>query len=146
MPDAGGSATVTGTLGALGPVQPIVSAIVITNSGETLVYLTTAPIDCTTVQASRWLGTLPAGSQVIEIVMKGNPMDGQTVMVPPGEVNYGPGGMSSAYEVNASSGSVMYMSATAMGPVVGSFMASYADGSAVSGTFNATFCANGQNY
>lgn len=136
----------TGKLGMLGAVQPIVSSVVISNSGETLVYLATAKIDCTTVATSRWLGSLPAGSQVVELVIKGNPSSGQTVMVPPGEVNYAPGGKSSAYEVVADSGSITFTSAKAMGPVEGTFNASYADGSTVTGTFNASFCPMGQNY
>jgi hypothetical protein len=144
--DAGSQSALTGTLGALGAVQPIVSSWVISNSGETLVYLSTAPLTCDTLQASRWLGTQPAGSQVVEIVMRGTPTPGQTVAVPPGEVNYAGGGRSSSYEVNAASGSINYMQATANGPVTGMVQATYRDGSMIMGTFHADFCANGQNY
>lgn len=144
--DAGSGAPVTGTLGMLGAVQPIVSSVVISNSGETLVYLSTAPLACTTLQTSRWLGSQPAGSQVIEIVMRGVPSAGQTIQVPPGEVNYAAGGRSSSYEVNAASGTIVFTEAAAMGTVGGTIQATYADGSAISGSFSAVFCANGQNY
>jgi hypothetical protein len=62
-----------------------------------------------------------------------------------GEVNYAPGGMSSAYEVNASSGSITFTAAMANGPVEGSVMATYPMGSLM-GTFHAEFCANGSQY
>ncbi len=143
--DAGAATALTGTLGTLGTVQPIVSAWVISNSGETLVYLSTAPLTCETLQNSRWLGTQPAGSQVVEIVMRGTPMPGQTVAVPPGEVNYAAGGRSSSYEVTARSGSITWTAASASGPVSGTVRATYASGS-VMGTFQAEFCDHGQNY
>ena len=68
--------------GTLGAVHPIVSSVVMSNSGETLIYLSTATLTCANVQTSRWLGAQPAGSQVIEIVMRGAPSAGQTVAVP----------------------------------------------------------------
>jgi hypothetical protein len=149
--DAGGgtpgtSTNVTGTLGPLGPVKPIVSSFVISNSGETLIYLSSAPLTCATMQASRWLGGQPAGSQVIELVMKGKPAVGQTVSVPPGEANYAAGGKSSAYETSAASGSLKFTRSDANGVVEGSLSAKYADGSSISGTFHAEFCANGQQF
>lgn len=147
-PDGNGpvQSALTGTLGKLGPVQPIVSSYVISNSGETLIYLSTATITCQTLQTSRWLGGTQAGSQVVEIVMRGNPSAGQTVNVPPGEVNYAAGGKSSSYEVVATSGSFTFSSAKAMGLVEGSVSATYADGSKIAGTFHAEFCANGQQF
>ena len=143
---SGTSTNITGTLGTLGPVKPIVSSIVISNSGETLIYLSSAPLTCATTQASRWLGSQPAGSQVIEIVMKGKPAVGQTVSVPPGEANYAAGGKSSSYETSAASGSLKFTRSDANGVVEGSLSAKYADGSSIAGTFHADFCANGQQF
>ena len=137
---------VTGTLSTLGAAQPIVSSYVISNRGETLIYLTTSPITCTTLQASRWSGSTAAGSQIIEFVMQGAPTVGQTVAVPPGEVNYVPGAMSSANEMSASSGSFMFTRADHNGTVQGYVTAAFDDGTHISGTFNAEFCANGMNY
>ena len=145
-PDSGMPAGLSGTLGMLGALQPIVSSWVIANSGETLIYLSTAPLSCATVQTSRWLGTQPAGSQVVELVMRGTPSGGQTVNVPAGEVNYAAGGRSSSYEKGASSGHITFTTASASGPVEGTVQASYSDGSTISGSFKADFCANGQGF
>ena len=145
-PDSGTPAGLAGTLGTLGALQPIVSSWVISNSGETLIYLSTAPLTCATVQTSRWLGTQPAGSQVVEIVMRGAPASGQTVNVPPAEVNYAAGARSSSYEKGASSGHITFTTASASGPVEGTLQAAYSDGSALSGPFKADFCANGQGF
>jgi hypothetical protein len=146
--DASGSSgsSVTGTLGALGAAQSIVSSLVIQNSGETLVYLSSAPLPCSAIQASRWLGTLPAGTQVVELVMPGVPTDGQTVKVPPGEVNYAPGGKSSSYEKSSASGSIVWTKGGAGNDVSGTFSATLGTGDKISGSFAATFCANGQQY
>jgi hypothetical protein len=144
----GGSASITGTIGALGMVKPIVNAWVISNSGETLIYLSTAPLTCMMMQTMGvgWLSKLPAGSQVIELVIKGTPT---TMMYPigafAGEANYAPGGMSSAYEKNAMGGSITFTTAMANGPVEGSVMATYAMGS-IMGTFHAEFCSMGSQY
>jgi hypothetical protein len=66
-----GATKLTGTLGALGAIQPIVSSKVISNSGETLIYMTTAPLTCEELKVSRWLGAFAAGAQVVEIVVSG---------------------------------------------------------------------------
>jgi hypothetical protein len=135
-------------LGALGAVKPIVSAWVVSNSGETLIYLSSAPLTCMMMQTMGvgWLPKLPAGSQVVEIVVKGAP-SAKTYPVGflQGEVNYAPGGMSSSYETSASSGSITFTMAMANGPVEGSVMATYAMGS-VMGTFHAEFCSMGSQY
>lgn len=142
-----GSATsLTGTLGALGPVKPTVSSLVISNSGETLVYLSSAAITCDLLKTSRWLGSAPANSQVVEVIVKGAPKVGVAVSVPPGEVNYAAGGKSSSYEVNADSGSITFTKSETNGVVEGTFNATYSGGGSVSGTFHADFCANGQGY
>lgn len=146
--DGGGGAggtSITGTLGMLGAAQPTVSSLVISNSGETLIYLSSAPITCTMLQTSRWLGSATAGSQVVELIVKGDPTV-KTYPVPPAEVNYAAGGKSSAFEVAADSGSITFTKASKAGPVAGTFSAKYADGSDITGTFEAEFCAMGQGY
>jgi hypothetical protein len=146
LPDAGGPSTLTGTIGSLGAALPIVSSWVINNSGETLVYLSSATLTCATLQASRWLGSQPSGSQVVEIVIKGSPSAGRQVNVPLGEVNYASGGKSSSYEKVAASGSILFTVGAAASAVQGTVSATYSDGTSISGTFNADYCANGQNY
>ena len=138
----------TGTLGTLGMVKPTVNGWVISNSGETLIYLSSAPLTCMMMQTmgAPWLSKVAAGSQVIEIVIKGAPtVKTYPVALLQGEVNYAPGGMSSSYEVSATSGSITFTKAMANGPVEGTVMATYAMGSLM-GTFHAEFCANGSQY
>jgi len=135
--------SLSGTLNTLGAVQPTVSSLWISNSGETLVYMSSAPITCDQLTVSRWLGSTAAGSQVVEIVVKGAPQV-TDYPVPPGEVNYAQGGKSSAYEVNADSGKISFTTADAQ-VVEGTVMATYGTNS-ISGTFHAEFCAGGQNY
>jgi hypothetical protein len=145
----GAGTSLTGTLGALGAVKPIVSSFVISNSGETLIYLSTAPMTCQTLSTSRWLGTLPADSQVVELVVPASKATGTVNVAAFGgaEVNYAPGGKSSAYEKNAASGSVTFTSCAAQGPCEGSVTATYANPTGnVAGTFHAEFCAGGQQY
>lgn len=136
--------TISGTLGSLGAVQKTVSSFVISNSGETLIYLSSDTLTCADLMVSRWLGATKAGTQVVELVFKGDPKVGD-IEVPPGEVNYAPGGMSSAHEVGADGGLISLTSAQAMGNVAGTFNATYGSDS-IAGTFHATFCANGQGY
>ena len=138
-----GATSLSGTLPSLGAVQPTVSSLWISNSGETLVYLSSAPITCDQLTVSRWLGSTTAGSQVVELVVKGAPQVAD-YPVPPGEVNCAQGGKSSAYEMNADSGKISF---TKTDPPVleGTVMATYGSNS-VSGTFHAEFCSGGQNY
>jgi hypothetical protein len=138
-----GGTSLSGTLGELGAVQPIVASLWIQNSGETLIYMSTAPITCDQLKTSRWLGGTAKGSQVVEIVIKGAPKVAD-YPVPPGEVNYAAGGKSSSYEVNADSGKITFTKADAT-TVEGTVTATYASGN-VSGTFHAEFCAGGQGY
>ena len=105
--------------------------------------MSSAAITCDQLTVSRWLGSTTAGSQVVEIVIKGDPKVAD-YPVPPGEVNYAQGGKSSAYEVNADSGKISFTAADAK-VVEGTVMATYGSNS-VRGTFHADFCANGQNY
>jgi hypothetical protein len=138
----------TGTLGALGMVKPTVNGWVISNSGETLIYLSSAPLTCMMMQTMGrpWLSSLPAGSQIVEIVVRGTPtVKTYPVGILQGEVNYAEGGKSSSYEVSASSGSITFTQAMAMGPVDGTVMATYPMGN-VMGTFHAEFCAMGSQY
>ena len=135
---------ITGTLGSLGAAQPTVSSFMISNSGETLIYFSSGPLTCDQLTVSRWLGATMAGTQVVELVFSGTPTVGD-LQVPPAEVNYAPGGMSSAHEVSADSGKITFTAAQPMGAVAGSFSAKYGSDS-IAGNFHATFCPNGQGY
>jgi len=137
----------SGTLGALGPALPTVGSVMIFNSGETLLYFSSAPLSCADVAESRWLGKQPVGSQVVEIVVKGVPKV-QTYTVGPAEVNYAPGGKSSSYEKSASSGSITFTTASAAGPVEGTVTATTSGSptSNLSGSFHAELCVGGQQY
>ena len=136
---------VTGTIGALGPAQPIVSSLYIENSGETLIYLSSDTLTCEQLTVSRWLGGTAAGTQVVELVFEGTAAPGD-IQLPPGEVNYAPGGMSSAHELGAASGTITFTSVQDQAAVAGSFHASLGSNDTITGVFHATFCANGQGY
>ena len=139
----GGGTALTGTLGTLGAVQPTLSSLWISNSGETLIYMSSATITCDQLKVSRWLGSTTVGSQVVEIVIKGAPKVGD-FPVPPGEVNFATGGKSSSYETGADSGKIAFTKADAQ-VVEGTVTATYGSKS-ISGAFHAEFCANGQGY
>jgi hypothetical protein len=151
--DAGGhdtSATeLTGTLGDLGALQPIVAGNVIEYSGETITYLTTVPLACEDMAESRWLGSLEAGSQVVEIVYKSATTDTDLVVGGTGdlEVNYAPGGQSSSYEQGASSGTVTLTDHESGGDIAGYVDATFTSpAGSLNGPFSATFCPGGQEY
>jgi len=141
--------SLSGTLGDLGAIQPTVSSFVISNSGETLVYLTSVAIDCETLMTSRWLGSIDASAQVVEIVFKSSFTTGTATVdgSPVAEVNYAKGGRSSSYEQNAASGTVTITMNTPGGPVEGTVDAKYANpAGSVKGHFHAEFCDGGQGY
>jgi hypothetical protein len=137
-----GATTLTGTLGALGPILPIVSSKVISNSGETLIYMTTAPLTCEQLMVSRWLGGFTMDAQVVEIVVSGPAKLGPAKSP---EVNYAAGGKSSSYEKGAKTSGVTFTKSEPMGVVEGTVMATYATGE-LTGTFHAEFCPGGQDY
>lgn len=140
----GGTATaLTGTLGTVGTVLPTVSSWVISNSGETLIYLTSAPLSCEQLKVSRWLGAFTAGAQVVEIVVRGNAPIG---VARNSEVNFATGGKSSAYETAAATASVTFTKSDPMGSIEGKVSATYLPSGEVMGTFHAEFCAGGQGY
>ncbi|MEY4510922.1 MAG: hypothetical protein RLZZ450_3044 [Pseudomonadota bacterium] len=144
--DAAVSATttaLTGTLGTLGAVMPTVSSWAISNSGETLIYLTSAPLTCEQLKVSRWLGAFTTGAQVVEIVVRGNAPVG---MARNPEVNFAAGGKSSAYETTAATASVTFTKSEPMGVIEGTVSATYRPSGDVMGTFHAEFCAGGQGY
>jgi hypothetical protein len=146
-----GSSQITGTLGALGPVQPILAGWATTNGLETLIYLSTAPLTCAMMmtRGTKWLSTLPAKSEVLEIVV-GQPSSVKTYTIGTaaafggGEVNYAEGSKSSATEVTGSAGTITLTTANAMGvhegmiDVTAPYMAS--------GKFHAEWCQGGTEY
>ncbi len=135
---------VAGTLGDLGPAQPMVSSLMIENSGETLVYLSTTQLSCNGLTISRWLGQTPPEAQVIEVVLHGTAAV-STFDVPPNEVNYAKGGRSSAFEVVADSGQLNVVTARPGELVEGDFDVFFG-ADEVTGSFHATFCDGGQGY
>ncbi len=148
-PAADGTTSLSGTLGDLGPVASTTTSLMITNSGETLIYLSSAPITCDMLKTSRWLGSVDASAQVVEIVFKSTAKVGALTIGPPdeAEVNYAKGGRSSAYEKTASSGTVTLTTYTPQGPAEGTIEAKYANPTgSVSGRFHAEFCDGGQGY
>ena len=148
-PAADGTTSLTGTLGDLGPASPTATSLVISNSGETLIYMSSAPITCDMLKTSRWLGSVDATAQVVEIVFKSAAKVGALTVGPPddAEVNYAKGGRSSAYEKTASSGTVTLTTYTPQGPVEGTVEAKYANpAGSISGHFYAEFCDGGQGY
>jgi hypothetical protein len=133
-----------GRLGDLGDAKPMVSSLMIANSGETLIYMSTEPLTCAGLTISRWLGQVPPDAQVVEVVIKGDPAE-KTYAVPPSEINYAKGGRSSAYEVTADSGEITFVTAKPNELVEGEIDAHYGDDE-LKGTFHATFCDGGQGY
>jgi predicted anti-sigma-YlaC factor YlaD len=127
-------------------ILPTLCSQMITYSGETIIYLSSATLTCAQMQTSRWLGSAVAGSQVVEVIIKGDPVVGTSYPVPPGEVNYAIGGKSSATEVTASSGTIKYTLVNLQKTVEGTVTATSTDGSTISGTFHAEYCVNGQEY
>ena len=135
----------SGNLGALGAVKPTVSSLWISTLGETLVYFSSAQLTCDQVKKLRWLGTVTAGAQVVELVRAGAPMVGTTA-VPPATVSYAEGGKASSSEVGATGGSITFTKAEANGAIEGTFTASFDGGDTLEGTFHAAFCAGGQDF
>lgn len=133
---AGGGTTLTGTLGSLGPAQTPVNCWVTSNFlGETLIYITTAPLTCQAMAGS-WLGTLPTDSQVVELVVSG----GATVGMTSGEVNYVQGGTSSVFE-QAGNGTITFTTVNAMMEYDGTF-----SGNGIMGTLQCMWCQGGTEY
>jgi hypothetical protein len=142
------STLLSGELGDLGPLKPTVSSFVIENSGEVLIYMSSATLTCPEIMVSRWLGDAPAGAQVVEIVVPSERAV-DTVQVEEGgaEVNYAAGGKSSAYEKSAIAGHVTFTRSLPGTVVEGSFSATFADaGDSVKGRFQAEYCEGGQGY
>ena len=150
-PPATGGSSITGKLGALGDVKPIMNGYATTNGLETLIYLSSAPLTCAQMmtQGQKWLAKLPAASQVIEIVV-GQPASvkmypiGSPASLGGGEVNYAEGSKSSSTEVTGRTGTVNITMAMAKGVHEGKI-----DVSApftASGTFHAEWCEGGTEY
>jgi hypothetical protein len=143
-----GSSSLTGTLGALGAVKPVMAGWATTNGNETLVYLSSSPLTCAQMMTmgTKWLASLPAGTQVIEVVIRGTAKVGMVPVQPlQGEVNYAEGSKSSSTEVNASSGSINVTKAESKGVIEGTIDATFAMGS-VKGNFHADWCQGGAEY
>jgi hypothetical protein len=103
-----GGNNLTGMLGLLGPVKPVMVGWATNNGNENLIYLSTAPLTCAMMQTmgTKWLASLPAGTQVIEIVTNNIyiGVGSFDIGFPTGEVNYAEGSKSSSTEVQGTSG------------------------------------------
>jgi hypothetical protein len=143
----GGTNTISGTLGALGAAKPIMNAWATTNGPETLIYFSSAPLSCADMMTMgvKWLSKLPAGTQVIEVVVPGA-ASVKTYMIGTlmGEVNYAEGSKSSATEVTGKAGSITFTKAMAKGVHEGSFMVT--SPFMVTATFHAEWCQGGAEY
>jgi len=146
----GNGSSITGMLGALGAVQPIMAGFAITTAtAETAIYLSSAPLTCPQISTpgGRWLGSLPAGTQVIEIVVAGAATAKSYTVGGLGgaELNYAAGGMSSSTEKHSSAGSITFTKASTGGVHEGSLMGTNVSGM-IMGSFHAEWCQGGQEY
>jgi hypothetical protein len=144
---SGGTNTITGMLGALGAAKPIMNAWATTNGPETLIYLSSAPLSCPDMMTMgvKWLSKLPAGTQVIELVVPGTASTKMYNIGPlMGEVNYAEGSKSSATEVTGKAGSLTFTKVMAKGVHEGSFMVT--SPFTAMATFHAEWCQGGTEY
>lgn len=147
----GDAGSLIGTLGALGPVQPVMAGWATTNGLETLIYLSSAPLTCEMMmtQGVKWLSKLPAGSQVIEIVV-GSPSSakaynlGTPAALGGGEVNYAEGSKSSSTEVVGRTGSITLTKGGAKAVQEG--MIDVSAPYTAKGMFHAEWCEGGSEY
>jgi hypothetical protein len=144
---SGGTNMITGMLGALGAAKPIVNAWATTNGPETLIYLSSATLTCPDMMTMgvKWLSKLPAGTQVIELVVPGTAST-KTYNIGPlmGEVNYAEGSKSSATEVTGKAGSLTFTKVMAKGVHEGTFMVT--SPFTAMATFHAEWCQGGAEY
>jgi hypothetical protein len=152
---AGGSSStvnnLTGMLGKLGPVQPVMAGWATTNGPEFLIYLSTAPLTCAMMQTmgTKWLSTLPAGSQVMEIVTNNQYLKVGSLNIgfPTGEVNYAEGSKSSSTEVQGTGGPPGGLVYTKIVPkMVYEGTVSVTTPFTLSGSFHAEWCQGGSEY
>jgi hypothetical protein len=133
--------------------MPVMAAFATTNGFETLIYTSSsANLTCAlmAMQGVKWLGMLPAGTQVLEIVVEATP-SAKTYMLGSGpaafgggEVNYAQGSMSSATETTGTAGSITLTKTTPMGVQEG--MINITAPFMVSGSFHAEWCQGGTEY
>ena len=152
--DAGGGTITTslmGTLGALGSVKPTMAGWAFTYGQETILYFSSAPLSCAQImtQGAKWLATLPAGTQVVEVVV-GNPAlprmytIGGTASRGGSEVNYAEGSKSSMTEERGTAGTVTFTKATPKGIQEG--MLNVTAPFTLTGTFHAEWCEGGAEF
>ena len=68
--------TATLLMGEPGEIEPTVSSVMIETGGETLMYLRSDSLPCLQLMVSRWLGSMAADTQVIEIVVPSDQAEG----------------------------------------------------------------------
>ncbi len=152
---ATGSGSLSGTYGG-DPIKPIVAAYWIgvpDNAAETgggpFVYLFSGPVACADISAaSGWVTTIPAGTQVTELLIGTTSL---ATAVPAAahaaanvvEANYAAGG--AAAETRATSGGVTLTAYTKDSAVDGTVDLTFPAGSA-KGSFHAVWCATGHEF
>jgi hypothetical protein len=146
-----GNSDLTGTYGTA-DILPIEAAYWIGspgNAGESnggpFIYLFGGPVSCNDLsQGAGWLDSLPADTQVLEMIVGSTTTGSEVPVGDPGsdgvEINYNVAGQDN--ETTADSGGVTLTTYTADTEVDGTVDATFAEGSA-SGTFQAVYCATG---
>ena len=151
----GGTAAVTGAYGTE-PVKPVLSAYWIgipDDSGEAgggpFLYLFSAPVSCDQLsKADKWGDTIPAGTQVLEMIV-GTTNTGVAAPAAPNaganvsEVNYVHGG--SPDDTRAKSGSVTLTTYMKGASIDGMVDVTFDTGT-VKGTFHAVWCPGGHEH
>jgi hypothetical protein len=144
---------ISGLYGAA-PIEPVMAAYWIglpENGAETgggpFIYLFSGPVTCGDIsKGSGWLATIPAGTQVLELLV-GTTTTGAPVTAAPHaganlvEANYATGMV--AGETRATSGNVTLTSYLKDMSVDGTLDLAFPSGSAA-GTFHATWCPGGR--
>ena len=152
---SGGTATLAGEYGAE-PIKPVMSAIWIgipgdanESAGGPFIYLFDGSITCNQLsKADKWGDTIPAGTQVLEIIA-GSTTAGAALPASENaganvaEVNFIHGG--SPDDTRANAGSVTLTSYVKGASVDGTIDMKFPTGS-VKGTFHATWCPGGHEH
>jgi hypothetical protein len=151
----GGSGSLTGTYGAA-PIKPVVAAYWVgkpgnpaESGGGPFVYVFSGPVTCDDLShGSGWVARLPPDTQVLEMII-GTTTVGTAVPAAAhaaggaAEINYALA--PSSTESRATTGSVTLSAYNAGASVDGTVTAAFPMGS-VTGTFHASYCANGNEF
>ncbi|MEJ7730989.1 MAG: hypothetical protein WKG00_17450 [Polyangiaceae bacterium] len=150
----GGTASITGTYGTE-PVKPVLAAYWIEfpadpaeGANGPLIYLFGASISCDQLSMADWGDTIPAGTQLLEMIVGTTTPDkavpaAASAAADVAEVNYIHGG--NPDDTRATSGSVTLTAYTKDVAVAGTVDVKFPTGD-VKGSFNAKWCPDGQEH